>query len=183
MQRNLIIYSILLLSLAGVFLFLSSNYIDSSNIEFEENTVQNLFQADKVKLKVSFSDTKIKFLIESEMLNSLANSDFMKLFQPEIHLSDELDFEISGNSKNAFFYYKSNLIEFKEIINFSGVFKKNLFSGTSENMIINFSENTIEVSKNLKINYLNSVYSADSIKIDLSKKLILDSSNIEFQEI
>ena len=183
MQRNLIIYSILLLSLAGVFLFLSSNYIDSSNIEFEENTVQNLFQADKVKLKVSFSDTKIKFLIESEMLNSLANSNFMKLFQTEIHLSDELDFEISGNSKNAFFYYKSNLIEFKEIINFSGVFKKNLFSGTSENMIINFSENTIEVSKNLKINYLNSVYSADSIKIDLSKKLILDSSNIEFQEI
>jgi len=183
MRKSLIIYSILLLSLAGVFLFLSSNYIDSSDQEFEENTVQNLFQADKVKLKVSFSDTKIKFLIESEMLNSLANSNFMKLFQPEIHLSDELDFEISGNSKNAFFYYKSNLIEFKEIINFSGVFKKNLFSGTSENMIINFSENTIEVSKNLKINYLNSVYSADSIKIDLSKKLILDSSNIKFQEI
>ena len=50
-------------------------------------------------------------------------------------------------------------------------------------MIINFSENTVEVSKNLKINYLNSVYSADSIKIDLSKKLILDSSNIKFQEI
>jgi hypothetical protein len=56
MRRNLIIYSILLLSLAGVFLFLSSNYIDSSNQEFEEDTVQNLFQADKVKLKVSFSD-------------------------------------------------------------------------------------------------------------------------------
>ena len=183
MRRNLIIYSILLLSLAGVFLFLSSNYIDSSNQEFEENTVQNLFQADKVKLKVSFSDTKIKFSIESEMLNSLANSNFMKLFQPEIHLSDELDFEISGNSKNAFFYYKSNLIEFEEIINFSGVFKKNPFSGSSEKMIINFSENTVEVSKNLKINYLNSAYSADSIKIDLSKKLILDSSNIKFQEI
>ena len=183
MRRNLILYSILLLSLAGVFLFLSSNYIDSSNQEFQENIVQNLFQADKVKLKVSFSDTKIKFLIESEMLNSLANSNFMKLFQPEIHLSDELDFEISGNSKNAFFYYKSNLIEFKETINFSGVFKKNTFSGSSEKMIINFSENTVEVSKNLKINYLNSVYSADSIKIDLSKKLILDSSNIEFQEI
>ena len=183
MRKNLIIYSILLLSLAGVFLFLYSNYIDSSSQEFKENTVQNLFQADKVKLKVSFSDTKINFSIESEMLNSLANSNFMKLFQPEIYLSDELDFAISGNSKNAFFYYKSNLIEFKEIINFSGVFKKNLFSGTSENMIINFSENTIEVSKNLKINYLNSVYSADSIKIDLSKKLILDSSNIEFQEI
>ena len=183
MRRNLIIYSILLLSLAGVLLFLSSNYIDSSNQEFEENTVQNIFQADKVKLKVSFSDTKIKFSIESEMLNSLANSNFMKLFQPEIHLSDELDFEISGNSKNAFFYYKSNLIEFKETINFSGVFKKNTFSGSSEKMIINFSENTVEVSKNLKISYLNSVYSADSIKIDLSKKLILDSSNIEFQEI
>ena len=183
MRRNLIIYSILLLSLAGVFLFLSSNYIDSSNQEFEENTVQNIFQADKVKLKVSFSDTKIKFSIESEMLNSLANSNYMKLFQPEINLSDELDFEISGNSKNAFFYYKSNLIEFKETINFSGVFKKNTFSGSSEKMIINFSENTVEVSKNLKISYLNSVYSADSIKIDLSKKLILDSSNIEFQEI
>ena len=117
------------------------------------------------------------------MLNSLANSNFMKLFQPEIYLSDELDFAISGNSKNAFFYYKSNLIEFEEIINFSGVFKKNPFSGSSEKMIINFSENTVEVSKNLKINYLNSVYSADSIKIDLSKKLILDSSNIKFQEI
>ena len=183
MRKNLIIYSILLLSLAGVFLFLYSNYIDSSSQEFKENTVQNLFQADKVKLKVSFSDTKINFSIESEMLNSLANSNFMKLFQPEIHLSDELDFAISGNSKNAFFYYKSNLIEFEEIINFSGVFKKNPFSGSSEKMIINFSENTVEVSKNLKINYLNSVYSADSIKIDLSKKLILDSSNIEFQEI
>ena len=84
MRRNLIIYSILLLSLAGVFLFLSSNYIDSSNQEYEEDTVQNLFQADKVKLKVSFSDSKIKFFIESEMLNSLANSNFMKLFQPEI---------------------------------------------------------------------------------------------------
>ena len=183
MQKNLIIYSILLLSLAGVFLFLYSNYIDSSSQEFKKNTVQNLFQADKVKLKVSFSDTKINFSIESEMLNSLANSNFMKLFQPEIYLSDEMDFEISGNSKNAFFYYKSNLIEFEEIINFSGSFKKNPFSGSSEKMIINFSENTVEVSKNLKINYLNSVYSADSIKIDLSKKLILDSSNIEFQEI
>ena len=183
MRRNLVIYSILLLSLAGVFLFLSSNYIDSSNQEFEEDTVQNLFQADKVKLKVSFSDTKIKFFIESEMLNSLANSNFMKLFQPEIFLSDEMDFEISGNSKNAFFYYKSNLIEFEEIINFSGSFKENPFSGSSEKMIINFSENTIEVSKNLKINYLNSFYTADSIKIDLSEKIILDSSNIKFREI
>ena len=50
-------------------------------------------------------------------------------------------------------------------------------------MIINFSENTIEVSKNLKINYLNSFYTADSIKIDLSEKIILDSSNIKFREI
>ena len=113
MRRNLILYSILLLSLAGVFLFLSSNYIDSSNQEFQENIVQNLFQADKVKLRVSFSDTKIKFSVKSEMLNSLANSNFMKLFQPEIYLSDEMDFEISGNSNNAFFYYKTNLIEFK----------------------------------------------------------------------
>ena len=183
MRRNLILYSILLLSLAGVFLFLSSNYIDSSNQEFQENIVQNLFQADKVKLRVSFSDTKIKFSVESEMLNSLANSNFMKLFQPEIYLSDEMDFEISANSNNAFFYYKTNLIEFKEIVNFSGSFKKNPFSGSSEKMTINFSDNTVEVSKNLKINYLNSVYSADSIKIDLSEKLILDSSNIKSQEI
>ena len=117
------------------------------------------------------------------MLNSLANSNFMKLFQPEIYLSDETDFKISGNSKNAFFYYKSNLIEFEEIINFSGSFKENPFSGSSEKMIINFSENTIEVSKNLKINYLNSFYTADSIKIDLSEKIILDSSNIKFREI
>ena len=183
MRRNLILYSILLLSLAGVFLFLSSNYIDSSNQEFQEKIVQNLFQADKVKLRVSFSDTKIKFSVKSEMLNSLANSNFMKLFQPEIYLSDEMDFEISGNSNNAFFYYKTNLIEFKEIVNFSGSFKKNPFSGSSEKMIINFSDNTLEVSKNLKINYLNSIYSADSIKIDLSEKLILDSSNIKSQEI
>ena len=62
-------------------------------------------------------------------------------------------------------------------------FKKNPFSGSSEKMIINFSDNTLEVSKNLKINYLNSIYSADSIKIDLSEKLILDSSNIKSQEI
>ena len=71
MRRNLIIYSILLLSLAGVFLFLSSNYIDSSNQEFEDDPVQNLIQEEKVKLMKDFiEENKSKFSSEGLLFSS-----------------------------------------------------------------------------------------------------------------
>ena len=84
MQRNIIIYSILLISLIGISLFLTSNFIDSEKNELTDPIVKNIFQADEVSLKVSFSDRTIDFSIKSQMLNSLADSDFMRLFNPEI---------------------------------------------------------------------------------------------------
>ena len=56
MQRNIIIYSILLISLIGISLFLTSNFIDSEKNELTDPVVKNIFQADEVSLKVFFSD-------------------------------------------------------------------------------------------------------------------------------
>ena len=54
MQRNIIIYSILLISLIGISLFLTSNFIVSSKDEVNDPIVKNIFQADEVSLKVFF---------------------------------------------------------------------------------------------------------------------------------
>ena len=77
MRKSIIIYSILLVCLIGISLFLTSNFLDSSKVNPNEVIVKNIFQADEVSLRISFDDTEIDFVIKSEMLNSLADSDFM----------------------------------------------------------------------------------------------------------
>ena len=89
MQKNIIIYSILLINLIGISLFLTSNFIVSSKDEVNDPIVKNIFQADEVSLKVFFSDKTIDFSIKSEMLNSLADSDFMRLFNPKVNFDDK----------------------------------------------------------------------------------------------
>ena len=118
MQRNIIIYSILLMSLIGISLFLTSNFIVSSKDEVNDPIVKNIFQADEVSLKVFFSDKTIDFSIKSEMLNSLADSDFMRLFSPKVNFDDKKNLKISGFSKNADFFYKSNIFVFDDTVNF-----------------------------------------------------------------
>ena len=83
MRKSIIIYSILLVCLIGISLFLTSNFLDSSKANPNEVIVKNIFQADEVSLRISFDDTEIDFVIKSEMLNSLADSDFMRLFMPK----------------------------------------------------------------------------------------------------
>ena len=127
MQRNIIIYSILLISLIGISLFLTSNFIDSEKNELTDPIVKNIFQADEVSLKVSFSDRTIDFSIKSQMLNSLADSDFMRLFNPEISFDNKKNLKILGISKTADFFYKSNVFKFNELVNFEGTFDNTKF--------------------------------------------------------
>ena len=96
MRKSIIIYSILLVSLIGISLFLTSNFLDSSKANPNEVIVKNIFQADEVSLRISFNDTEIDFVIKSEMLNSLADSDFMRLFSPEIYFDNNKDLSIFG---------------------------------------------------------------------------------------
>ena len=137
MRKSIIIYSILLVCLIGISLFLTSNFLDSSKANPNEVIVKNIFQADEVSLRISFNDTEIDFVIKSEMLNSLADSDFMRLFSPEIYFDNNKDLSIFGKSQNADFY-KANIIEFKEFTNFSGIFNDTEFSGRLGNLTINF---------------------------------------------
>ena len=116
MRKSIIIYSILLVCLIGISLFLTSNFLDSSKANPNEVIVKNIFQADEVSLRISFNDTEIDFVIKSEMLNSLADSDFMRLFSPEIYFDNNKDLSIFGKSQNADFFYKANIIEFKDDI-------------------------------------------------------------------
>ncbi len=174
MRKSIIIYSILLVCLIGISLFLTSNFLDSSKVNPNEVIVKNIFQADEVSLRISFDDTEIDFVIKSEMLNSLADSDFMRLFSPEIYFDNNKDLSIFGKSQNADFFYKANIIEFKESTNFSGIFNDTEFSGSLGNLTINLKNNTAEISKGLELYHEGNIYLADSILIDLSLKKILN---------
>ena len=182
MRRNIIIYSILLISLIGISLFLTSNFIDSSKDEVNDLIVKNIFQADEVSLKVFFSDRTIDFSIKSKMLNSLADSDFMRLFNPKINF-DNKNLKISGISKNADFFYKSNIFKFDDSVNFEGTLDNTEFNGVIGRLEINLSENTAKVSEKLKLFFRNQIYSADSILVDLSERRILKSTNVKYETI
>ena len=182
MQKNIIIYSILLISLIGISLFLTSNFIVSSKDEVNDPIVKNIFQADEVSLKVFFSDKTIDFSIKSEMLNSLADSDFMRLFNPKVNF-DKKTLKISGISKNADFFYKSNIFVFDDTVNFEGTFDDSKFKGVIGNLELNLSENTAKISEELKLFYEGQIYSADSILVDLSEKKILKSTNVRYETL
>ena len=183
MRRNIIIYSILLISLIGISLFLTSNFIDSSKDEVNDLIVKNIFQADEVSLKVFFSDRTIDFSIKSKMLNSLADSDFMSLFNPKINFDNRKNLKISGISKNADFFYKSNIFKFDDSVNFEGTLDNTEFSGIIGKLEINLSENTAKVSEDLKLFFEDQIYSADSILVDLSERRILKSTNVKYETI
>lgn len=181
MRKSITIYSILLVCLIGISLFLTSNFIDSSKEGSNEVIVKNIFQADEVSLRISFNDNEIDFVVKSEMLNSLADSNFMRLFSPEIYLDNNKDLSIFGKSQNADFFYKSNIIEFKESTKFSGIFNNTEFSGKLGNLTIDLKNNTAEILKGLELYYEDNIYLADSILIDLSLKKILNSVNVRFK--
>ena len=181
MRKSIIIYSILLVCLIGISLFLTSNFLDSSKANPNEVIVKNIFQADEVSLRISFNDTEIDFVIKSEMLNSLADSDFMRLFSPEIYFDNNKDLSIVGKSQNADFFYKTNIVEFKESTNFRGIFNDTEFSGRLGNLTINLKNNTAEILKGLELYHGGNIYLADSILIDLSLKKILNSVNVRFK--
>lgn len=183
MQRNIIIYSILLISLIGISLFLTSNFIDSEKNELTDPVVKNIFQADEVSLKVSFSDRTIDFSIKSQMLNSLADSDFMRLFNPEISFDNKKNLKILGISKTADFFYKSNVFKFNELVNFEGTFDNTKFNGVIGKLELNLNDNTAEVSENLKLSFDGQIYSADSILVDLSERKILRSTNVRYETV
>ena len=115
MRKSIIIYSILLVCLIGISLFLTSNFLDSSKANPNEVIVKNIFQADEVSLRISFNDTEIDFVIKSEMLNSLADSDFMRLFSPEVYFDNNKDLNIFGKSQNADFFIKLILLNSKKL--------------------------------------------------------------------
>ena len=115
------------------------------------------------------------------MLNSLADSDFMRLFSPEVYFDNNKDLSIFGKSQNADFFYKANIIEFEESTNFSGIFNDTEFSGRLGNLTINLKNNTAEISKGLELYHEGNIYLADSILIDLSLKKILNSVNVRFK--
>ena len=181
MQKNILIYSILLISLIGISLFLTSNFLEEPENEMNDPLVKNIFQADQVNLKISFFDKKINFFIKSEMLNSLANSDYMRLFRPEINFDDNSELKIFGTSKNADYFYKSNIISFIETVKLSGFLNEIKFSGTLGDLKLNLDDNTAEISKGLEIIYKNNIYYADSILVDLSDKKILNSVNVRIE--
>lgn len=181
MRKNILIYSILLISLIGISLFLTSNFLEESEDKMNDSLVKNIFQADQVKLKISFFDKKINFFIKSEMLNSLANSDYMRLFRPEINFDDNSELKIFGTSKNADYFYKSNIISFIETVKLSGLLNEIKFSGTLGDLKLNLDDNTAEISKGLEIIHKNNIYYADSILVDLSNKKILNSVNVRIE--
>ena len=174
MQKNILIYSILLISLIGISLFLTSNFLEEPENEMNDPLVKNIFQADQVNLKISF-------FVKSEMLNSLANSDYMRLFKPEMNFDDNSELKIFGSSKNADYFYKSNIINFIETVKLSGLLNQIKFSGTLGDLKLNLDDNTAEISKGLEIIYKNNIYYADSILVDLSDKKILNSVNVRIE--
>ena len=171
------------MSLIGISLFLTSNFIVSSKDEENDPIVKNIFQADEVSLKVFFSDKTIDFSIKSEMLNSLADSDFMRLFNPKVNFDDKKTLKITGISKNADFFYKSNIFVFDDTVNFEGTFDDSKFKGVIGNLELNLSENTAKISEELKLFYEGQIYSADSILVDLSEKKILKSTNVRYETL
>ena len=83
MRKNILIYSILLISLIGISLFLTSNFLEESEDKMNDQLVKNIFQADQVKLKISFASKLIVLFVVSLIANSiilLANNNVVMGF-------------------------------------------------------------------------------------------------------
>ena len=107
----------------------------------------------------------------------------MRLFNPEISFDNKKNLKILGISKNADFFYKSNIFKFNELVNFEGNFDNTEFNGVIGKLELNLNENTAEVSENLKLSFEGQIYSADSILVDLSERKILRSTNVRYETV
>ena len=82
MSKQISIYLILLLTLAGISFFLTSNYIDKK-IPSKDNLDLEIFQAKDINLNLNFFGSDLKVNLKSSMLNGLANSSVLKTYKPK----------------------------------------------------------------------------------------------------
>ena len=181
MFKQISIYVILLLTLAGTSFFLTSNFVDQE-ISSQDNLDLEIFQAKDINLNLNFFESDLKMNLKSSMLNGLANSNTLKTFKPKIYITDsEIKIEIYSN--NAELNYKRNEFVIPDSLNFKGEYQEKEFYGNADKLIIDFSKNTIYFSEDFMVTFDRKEYSGKNIFLDLNKKTLINSEKINIKDL
>lgn len=181
MSKQISIYLILLLTLAGISFFLTSNYIDKK-IPSKDNLDLEIFQAKDINLNLNFFGSDLKMNLKSSMLNGLANSSVLKTYKPKIYITDS-EIKIKIYSDNAELNYKNNELVIPESLNFEGEYQQKEFYGNADKLIIDFSKNSIYLSEDFIVTFDGKEYSGKNIFLDLDKKTLINSENINIKNL
>ena len=181
MSKQISIYLILLLTLAGISFFLTSSFIDKE-ISSQANLDLEIFQAKDINLNLNFFESDLKMNLKSSMLNGLANSNILKTYKPKIYIADsEIKIEIYAN--NAELNYKTNEFIIPNSLNFKGKYQEKDFYGNGDKLIIDFSKNTVYFSEDLNVTFDGKKYSGKNIFLDLNKKILINSEKINIKDL
>jgi lipopolysaccharide export system protein LptA len=181
MSKQISIYLILLLTLAAISFFLTSNIIDQK-VSSQDNLDLEIFQAKDINLNLNFFESNLKMNLKSSMLNGLANSSTLKVYKPKIYITDsEINVEIYSDS--AELNYKSNEFVIPDSLSFKGEYQEREFYGNADKLIIDFSKNTFYLSENFIVTFDGREYSGKNIFLDLNKKTLINSEKINIKDL
>ena len=181
MFKQISIYSILLLSLAALTLFLTTYYSDTESIESETENL-NIFQAKDVNLKLNSFDSDFDINLKSKMINGLSDSKILDIFDPIINLKNS-EIEMKISAENSELNYETNELFIPKKTTFKGRYFNKPFNGIADQIKFNLSQNKILFSGNLEVVFDDKEYKGKNIEINTKLKSIINSQNLSIKAI
>jgi lipopolysaccharide export system protein LptC len=170
MGWRLIVYCVLALALTGSFLFIT---IENESLSSKENS-SSIFNAKEIEIRSSSKNKEIFYIIESEMINALSNSNNLSIFKPKIEINNKDSYLVKLSANKGVFFFESNQFDLSEKINLILIKDKEKIDLFAEKVFVDIDKEYLS-SKNLNLNHNDISFSGK--EVSLSDELISVSGN------
>ena len=170
MGWRLIIYCVLFIALSGSFLFIT---IENETLSSEKNS-SSIFNAKEIEIRSSSKNKEILYSIESEMINSLSNSNNLSIFKPKIEINNKDDYLVKLSAIKGDFFFEKNQLDLSERINVNIIKDKEELDLFAEKVFVDIDKEYLS-STNLKLNHNDITFSGREVY--LSDEFISMSGN------
>ena len=87
------------------------------HILMEKPIERNLSNAKEIEIRSSSKNKEIFYTIESEMINTLSNSNNLSIFKPKIKINNKDSYLVKLSANKGVFFFESNQFDLSEKIN------------------------------------------------------------------
>ena len=176
MGWRLVVYCVLAVSLAASFLFIT---VENESYSSKENS-SSIFNAKEIEIRSTSKNEEIFYLIKSEMINALSDSNNLSIFRPKIEIKNSDSYLVKLSAEKGDFFYESNQLDLKEKINVSIIKDKEAIDLFAESVFIDIDKEYLS-SQNLNLNHNEISFSGR--EVSLSSDLIsLSGAPISFEK-